>query len=222
MPNAQQHSFTFSDIRVDMNIPEHAAAVQSEVAAHIVCDEFTDVQAWASATGLATIVAETINKRSSYFRSRYYMGPKIRDNVNADLFPVLDDAFLCDESYSHKNVSNGYNGTQAFGWLSNKGYISYIGSYVWVVNKKLIEICNEVAARISGEELQDPESSSDSVDLLSRLSVEYSYRDRKIDKEMYHNLRDDGLEGSLSVSFSISGQAVNPEQLLLSLIEGGA
>jgi hypothetical protein len=220
MPNAQQPSLTFSGIRVDMNTPEHAAAVQGEVSAHIVCDDFTDVQAWSAATGLATIVVETINEGSPYFRSRYYMGPKIRDNVEAGLYPAIDEAFLCEESYTHRNASSGHNGTQAFGWLSNKGYISYIGSYVWVVNSKIVEICNEVVSRISGEELPEPEVQPESVDLLSRLSVEYSYRGREIDKEMYHNLRDDGLESSLSLAFSISGQVVNPEQLLLSLVEG--
>jgi len=223
MPNAQPISLNNSGIRVDMSNEEHSTILQEEVIAHIICDEFTNTQSWAAATGLASILIQMINGATTFLRTRGYMGPQIRQNVDDEIFPMLNDEFLCDSSHRHRNETAGHDGTHAFSWLSKKGYLTYMGAYVWGATPKLVEACNSVISRLEGTASEEVAGSGRSeLDPLSGLKVEYFYRGRKIDKDMYHHLRDDGLDGrSLTLEFSASGVVVHPEQILLSLVEGG-
>jgi len=245
MPNGQtRRGINFSDIRVNINLEEHLEVLTDEVSTNIICDEYTTTQAWSAATALATIVIEVINTGSPHFRSKNGMAPKVREYCALGYFDRLDDEFLTDHSSQHirENVSEG-NGTHAFNFLKQKGYISHISGYDWVVSPRTMEICNSVVERLRAEAEVEEESGIE-VEERSGLCrnpapfpsalgmgivshVDYLYRGTRVGRDIYYQLKEDGLSEHLAVEFYVHGAGnepsrVGPQELLLSLLDGEA
>lgn len=245
MTNGQTRGINFSDIRVNINLEEHLEVLTDEVSTNIICDEYTTTQAWSAATALATIVIEVINTGSPHFRSKNGMAPKVRRYCALGYFDRLDDEFLTDHSSQHirENVSEG-NGTHAFNFLKQKGYISHISGYDWVVSPRTMEICNSVAERLRAEVEAPSVAVEDEGTLgpaaiprnedwrtgglrraaLAELRVVYTYRGSEISKDIYYQLEEDGLSDLLDVEFRDRqrGGTVDIKKLLLSLLDGEA
>ena len=248
MPNAQTRSINFSDIRVNPLLSEHLSVLADEVSTSIICDEFTNTQAWSAATALATIVMEVINTGNPHFKSKYGMAPKVRRYCEAGYFEELDEEFLNEHSSRHMVGVREENGTHAFNFLGQKGYITHILGYKWVISPRTMDICNMVVGRISmgDEEAEAPEVAevdAEELDptttdmptdghLLTRLrgvaqaelELVYTYRGTKVSKEIYLQLKEDGLSELLDVEFRSrrEGATVDPKKLLMSLLDGEA
>ena len=167
------------------------------------------------------------------------MAPRIRRYCASGYFDALDEEFLNEHSSQHIR-SGEENGTHTFSWLRAKGYLAHIGSYHWVVNPRVMELCNTVVDRIS--ELDEAEEELD-IEVEERggpcrnpapfptalgmgivSHVVYLYRGTRVDRDIYYQLKEDGLSEHLTVEFYVHGVdteegPVDPQELLLSLLE---